>query len=50
MRYKSEAGIILDSINQDFGVANNIFMDNALGQTGYKAETQRVEILERMEV
>ena len=35
MRYKSEAGTTLDRINRDFGVANEIFMDNAPKQTGY---------------
>ena len=35
MRSKSEAGTTLDRINRDFGVANEIFMDNAPNQTGY---------------
>ena len=35
MRYKSEAGKILDRINRDVGVANEIFMENTPEQTGY---------------
>ena len=35
MRSKSEAGTTLDRINQDVGVANEIFMDNAPKKTGY---------------
>ena len=29
MRFKSEVGTTLDSINRDVGVANKIFMENA---------------------
>ena len=36
MRSKSEAGITLDRVNRDVGVSNEIFMYNALKQTGYK--------------
>ena len=50
MRYKSEAGTILDRINWDVGVENEIFMDNAPKQTSYNTEMQRVERLARMEV
>ena len=35
MRYKSDSGTTLDRINRDAGVANEIFMENAPGQTGY---------------
>ena len=49
MRSKSEASTILDRINQDVGVANEIFMDNAPEQTGYNTEMQRVARLARME-
>ena len=48
MRYKSEAGTILDRTKRDVGVANEIFMDNAPKQTGYKTEMQRVARLARM--
>ena len=35
MRYKSVSGTKLDRINQDVGVANEIFLVNAPEQTGY---------------
>ena len=35
MRYKSDAGMSLDRINQYSGVANELFMDNSLGLIGY---------------
>ena len=47
---KSEAGTTLDRINRDVGVANEIFMENAPGKTGYNTEIQRVARLTRMEV
>ena len=47
---KSESGTTLDRINQDIGVVNKIFMDNAPKQTGYNTEIQRVARLARMEV
>ena len=50
MRYNSECGTTLDRINQEFGVANKIFMDNAPNKTGYNTEMQRVAKLSRMEV
>ena len=50
MRSKSEAGTTLDRINQDVGVANEIFMDNAPDQTGYNTEMQRVARMAGMEV
>ena len=47
MRYKSEAGMALDKINQDIGEANDIFMDNAPKQTGYNTvlEARYVNVL-----
>ena len=36
MQYKSESGMSLDKRNQDFGVANDIFMDNAPEQIAYR--------------
>ena len=45
---KSEAGTTLDRINQDIGVANEIFMENTPWKTGYKTETQIVARLARM--
>ena len=50
MRSKSEAGTTLERINQDVGVVNKIFMENAPYQTGYNTEIQRVARLARMEV
>ena len=50
MRYKSEAGTILDRINREVGVANKICMDNAPGKTSYNTEMKRVARLEIMEV
>ena len=35
MSSKSEADTTLDTINRDVGVENDIFMDNAIKQTGY---------------
>ena len=50
MRSKSESGTKLDRINQDIGVVNKIFMDNAPNQTGYNTEIQRVARLARMKI
>ena len=50
MRYKSETGTTLYRINQDIGVSNKIFMDNAVKQNGYKTQMKRVERLAIMEV
>ena len=38
MRSNSEAGTTLDRINWDFGVANEIFMDNEPNQNDYNTE------------
>ena len=46
MRSKSEAGTILDRINQDVGVANEIVMYNAPRQTGYNTGMKRLARLE----
>ena len=35
MRFKSETGAILYRITRNFGVATEIFMDNAPMKTGY---------------
>ena len=50
MIYKSEADTILYRIKRDFGVANEMFMDNAPEKTGYKTEMQRLERLARLKV
>ena len=50
MRSKSEAGKTLDRINHYVGVANDIFMDDAPGKTGYNTEIHIVESLTRTEV
>ena len=50
MGSKLEAGTTLDRIKRDVGVANEIFMDNATGQTGYNKDMQIMAILTRMEV
>ena len=47
MRYKSEAGTTLYSINRDERVENDIFVDNTPKQTGYSTEIQRVARLAR---
>ena len=47
---KSGAGTTLYRINLDVGVANEIFLENAPYQTGYKTEMQIVTRLARMEV
>ena len=47
---KSEDGKELDRIKRDFGVANEMFMDNAPEKTGYKTEMQRLERLARLKV
>ena len=49
MQSKPEAGTTLDKINQDVGVANKIFIENAFGKTGYNTEIQRVSRLASME-
>ena len=49
MGSKSEVGTTLDRINRGFGVANEIFAENATGQTGYNKEMQIMAILERVE-
>ena len=50
MGSKSEAGTKLDRINRGVGVANEIFVENATGQTGYNKEMHRMAILAIMEV
>ena len=40
----------LDSINQDIGEENQILMDNAPGQTGYKTEMHKGSRLAKMDV
>ena len=50
MRYKSESVTTLYRINRDYGVSNEIFMDNAPKYTGYNIEIQRVESLARIDV
>ena len=50
MRSKSEAGTALDRITWDYGLANEIFMDNAPEKNCYNTEIQRVEGLARMDV
>ena len=50
MRSKSETVTKVDRINREFGVENEILMDNSPGQTGYNTEMQIVTRLTRMDV
>ena len=50
MRYKSDSGTTLDSMNRDIGVVNKIFIDNALKQNGYNTEIQIVARLATIKV
>ena len=50
MQYKSEPGMPLDKLNQNFGVTNKIFMDSAPKQTGYNIDTHKVANQSRIDV